>query len=311
MTTLNPSPPQADLIRRTFRLAQTEPLPALTLIEGGITNTSYRFRCRGEDYLLRQPGEDAGGYILRDQEAASYRAILPLGLCDEVLALEPETGLKITRFWEGVRPADPRNPDDVRRCMAALHRIHDYKARVPHRHDEVRLCRLFEAWMPKPSVYPAHREVQQCCLDMVPILERYEQQNAVLCHCDTVTANFLFFPRDGREEMRVIDWEYSGMADPAIDLAMFADDASYTPSETDALIRCYLGEEPDPEFTLRVYGNLALTAITWSNWEEYIRAAGSDYGDYGQKQFRNAGLFSRLFWELLPRVESEAGHGQN
>ena len=311
MTTFIPSPPQADLIRRTFHLKPTEPLPELVPVEGGITNTSFRFRCREEDCILREPGEDSVFFISRDQEAASYRAILSLEISDEVLALEPKSGRKISRFWEGARIANPRDSEDIRRCMAQLRRLHDSKIVVPHRYELGRLCQLFLSWMQEPSVYPDHREVQQRCTDMEAILKQYETQVSVLCHCDPVAANFLFFPRNGREELRIIDWEYSGMADPAIDLAMFANDAGYTPEETDTLIRCYLGEEPAPEFTLRVYGYLALTAMTLSNWEEYLRAQGVDYGDYGQKQFQTAALYSRLFWDLLPRVKAEAGHGSD
>ena len=311
MNTIIPSPPQADLIRRTFNLEPTEPLPALTPIEGGMTNSSFRFRCRGEDCILREPGEDTGLFVFRDQEAASYHAISSLGISDEVLALEPETGRKISRFWDGARIADPRDPQDVRRCMAQLRHLHDCRIAVPHRYELGRLNRLFLAWMPASSVHPGHRELQQSCMDMEKILLRYAAQHAVLCHCDPVAANFLFFPRDGREELRLIDWEYSGMADPAVDLAMFANDAGYTPEETDGLIRCYLGGEPAPDFTMRVYGYLAFTADTLSNWEEYLRAQGIDSGDYGQRQFQTAVLYSRLFWELLSRVESEAGHGSD
>ena len=43
--------------------------------------------------------------------------------------------------------------------------------------------------------------------------------------------------------------------------------------------------------------------------EETVRAAGGDLGDYGPKQYENARIYSRLFWELMPRVEAEEKHG--
>ena len=66
-----------------------------TTIEGGITNSAFRFQCRGEDCIMREPGKDSGEYISRIQEAAVYRKIKGLGISDEVLAIEPETGRKI------------------------------------------------------------------------------------------------------------------------------------------------------------------------------------------------------------------------
>jgi len=36
-----------------------------------------------------------------------------------------------------------------------------------------------------------------------------------------VPDNFLFVEKDGKEEIRLIDWEYAGMQDPHVDVAMF------------------------------------------------------------------------------------------
>lgn len=43
----------------------------------------------------------------------------------------------------------------------------------------------------------------------------------VLTHIDAVPDNFLFVEKEGREEIRLIDWEYAGMQDPHVDVAMF------------------------------------------------------------------------------------------
>lgn len=309
MELISPTPPQAELISRVFHLTPGDPIPMLTPIEGGITNESFRFQCRGEDCILREPGEDSGEYICRAHEAAVYREIRDLDISDELLAIEPDTGRKISRFWEGARIADPHDPEDVRRCIEMLRRLHSLRITVPFRHVLYRLNAFYRQEMAGiPSAYPDHGEVQRRCLAMEPILNRYLGQG-VLCHCDTVAANFLFFPQEGREELRIIDWEYASASDPAMDVGMFANDGYYTREETDALIRLYLGKEPTPDFTLRVYGYLAYTGLTYSDWEETVRAAGEDLGDYGPKQYENARIYSRLFWELLPRVEAEEKHG--
>ncbi len=309
MELISPTTPQAELISRVFQLGPKDPIPMLTPIEGGLTNSSYRFQCKGEDCILREPGEESGEYVSRESEAEVYGRIRSLDISDEVLAIEPDTGRKISRFWEGARIADPHDPEDVSRCIDMLRRLHSSRIIVPFRHVLYRLNAFYRQEMAGiPSAYPDHGEVQRRCLAMEPILNRYLGQG-VLCHCDTVAANFLFFPREGREELRMIDWEYASLSDPAMDLGMFANDGYYTPEETDSLIRLYLGKEPSPDFTMRVYGYLAYSGIAYSNWAEIQEARGEDLGDYGPKQYENARVYSRLFWELLPRVEAEEKHG--
>ena len=39
-----------------------------------------------------------------------------------------------------------------------------------------------------------------------------------LCHCDCYNPNFLI---DSNKNMYLIDWEYSGISDPAVDLGTF------------------------------------------------------------------------------------------
>ncbi|MFR7977894.1 MAG: phosphotransferase [[Ruminococcus] torques] len=44
----------------------------------------------------------------------------------------------------------------------------------------------------------------------------------VLTHIDAVPDNFLFIEEaSGSTSIRLIDWEYAGMQDPHIDIAMF------------------------------------------------------------------------------------------
>ena len=56
---------------------------------------------------------------------------------------------------------------------------------------------------------------------MNELLDRLDalQRPKVLSHIDSVADNFLFLP-DG--SVRLIDWEYSGMCDPLIDISMCA-----------------------------------------------------------------------------------------
>ena len=49
-------------------------------IKDGLTNTSFRFECKGESYVYRHPGKGTEEYINRLSEAASMRVAAELGI---------------------------------------------------------------------------------------------------------------------------------------------------------------------------------------------------------------------------------------
>lgn len=304
MDTQIPTPEQAALIRKTFQLSPASPVPLLHPISGGMTNRSFRFSLEGRHYFLREPGTDSGRFISRSQEATVYRVIRDFKLTDEVLMLEPDTGRKITRFWAGARTCDPKKKEDVEACMALLRRFHAEALQVSHEYDPGWLMKVYAAMMPRASMYPAHKQVYESCQKILPILSRLSPK-PILCHCDTSPTNFLFFEEDGIPQLRLIDWEFSGLWDPCGDIAIFATASEYTPAEVNDLMHCYLQEIPSLRFRLRVYGFLALMGMTWSNWAEYLMQQGLDTEGYGPSQFSYAQYYAKLFWALLPQVLEE------
>ena len=299
---------QEKLLRDVFDLPPEAEVPELFPIYGGLTNSSFRFTCRGEDYFFREPGYDTEAYVNRIQEAAVYRAIDDPALTDEIVLLEPETGRKITRFWKDARICDPEKEEDVRQCMALLREFHGRKLHVEHRYDLFALIDVFRQMMPEKSVYEDHEEVEKRCLDMKPYLDRYRKYD-VLCHCDPSYTNFLFVTEKEGARLHLIDWEYSGEHDPCLDIAVFDNAACYDREKIDWPMGVYLEDRPTKEFILRVYGYMALTSMLWSAWAEYKTMTGEDCAGYGPLQYRCAAEFSELFWELLPGVLGEEGNG--
>ena len=54
-------------------------------------------------------------------------------------------------------------------------------------------------------------------------IEQARLPKIVLTHIDAVPDNFLFCTdSSGNEDIRLIDWEYAGMQDPHVDIAMFS-----------------------------------------------------------------------------------------
>lgn len=284
---------QNDAIGTICRVFDASPrdITHITVLKKGMTNRSFLFTCRGKQYIMRIPGEGTDRLIDRRQEAAVYGAIRDLSLSDDVYYIDPANGYKITAFLENARVCDPENPNDVRRCMAFLRKFHERRLHVGHSFDIFGQIEFYEQlWKGNPSVYADYRRTKEQILSLRPYIEAHAGEK-VLTHIDAVPDNFLLTGDD----IRLIDWEYAGEQDPHVDIAMFAIYALYDRTQIDALIDAYFPEGCPGETRLKIYCYVAACGLLWSNWCEYKRQLGVEFGEYSLRQYRYAKDFYRIF----------------
>lgn len=284
---------QNDAIGTICRVFDASPrdITHITVLKKGMTNRSFLFTCRGKQYIMRIPGEGTDRLIDRRQEAAVYGAIRDLSLCDDVYYIDPANGYKITAFLENARVCDPENPNDVRRCMAFLRKFHERRLHVGHSFDIFGQIEFYEQlWKGNPSVYADYRRTKEQILSLRPYIEAHAGEK-ILTHIDAVPDNFLLTGDD----IRLIDWEYAGEQDPHVDIAMFAIYALYDRAQIDALIDAYFPEGCPGETRLKIYCYVAACGLLWSNWCEYKRQLGVEFGEYSLRQYRYAKDFYRIF----------------
>jgi CTP:phosphocholine cytidylyltransferase-like protein/thiamine kinase-like enzyme len=266
----------------------------ITVLKKGMTNRSFLFTCHGKKYIMRIPGEGTNHLVNRQQEAAVYQAIAQKGICDHVLYINPENGYKIVEFLENARACDASCPADVQRCMAFLRSFHEKGLTVEHTFDIFQQIDYYESLRGGASVYRDYGETKALVWSLKPFLE---QQAApyTLTHIDAIADNFLFVPTpDGTEALYLIDWEYAGMQDAHVDIAMFAIYGLYDREQLDKLIAWYFPEGCSPETVWKIYGYVACCGLLWSNWCEYKRSLGTDFGAYSLAQYRYAKDYGRL-----------------
>ena len=90
------------------------------------------------------------------------------------------------------------------------------------------------------------------------------------------------------------------MQDVHVDIAMFAIYAMYDRKQIDRLINAYFPEGIEESVKFKIYCYIAVCGLLWSNWCEYKRMCGVEFGEYSIKQYRYAKEFYRI-------VEKEAG----
>ena len=283
--------------------AQQDEVTNITVLKKGMTNRSFLFSCKNKKYIMRIPGEGTDQLINRRQEAAVYQTIAGRKICDEIAYINPENGYKITEYLEGARVCDAENEEDLQKCMKKLREFHGQKLRVDHSFDLFGQMEYYESlWEGTPSVYKDYEKTK----DHVLQLKDYIEENAgeqVLTHIDAVPDNFLFVQENGKEEIRLIDWEYAGMQDPHVDIAMFCIYSLYKKEQVDHLIDLYFEGNCDERTRIKIYCYIAVCGLLWSNWCEYKRKLGVEFGEYSLRQYR----YAKDYYKIVQQELGEEG----
>lgn len=217
---------------RPGKPAKVEPLP------GGITNANYKVDLGDEQVVIRVPGSKTELLgIDRSAEVAANRMAAAVGVAPEVLAVDGPTGCIVTRFVHG-RPipmAELATEPTLGSVIATLARVH-LAGRVEVEFNHFEVIRSYHRTaqsrgVAAPFDYRSARAV----------LERIEAARpfvpSVLGHNDLLNANML---HDG--SIRILDWEYAGMADPFFDLANFSVNNELPSEHDETIVRHYFGE---------------------------------------------------------------------
>ena len=284
-----------------YLLVSSADICNVKLLKKGMTNRSFIFTCKNKKYIMRIPGEGTQELIDRRKEAATYLAIRNLNLSDEVIYIDPDMGYKLSCYLENSRTCNPASFADVKASMSVLRKLHQQTISVDHVFDVFEQISFYESLMKKNnnseavSMYADYMDTKISVYE----LKKYIDENAappVLCHIDPVPDNFLFIPTQPNSP-RLIDWEYSGMADYHIDIAMFCIYALYNKNNIDNTISAYYSTDicnVNPSDKILIYCYVAACGLLWSNWCEYKQSFGVDFGKYAIYQYRYAKDYSQL-----------------
>lgn len=263
------------------------------VLKKGMTNRSFQFDCKEKSYIMRIPGEGTEQLINRAQEYEVYQTIKPLRICDEVFYMNPESGYKVSEYLDDARVSNSRNWDEVKECCDMLKAFHEKKLRVGHRFDIFKQIEFYEnLWNGAPSVYQDYNETKKKVYQLKEYIDA-NKQSEILCHIDANCDNFLY--SNGR--LYLIDWEYAAMQDPNVDIAMYAIYAMYDKDEVDRLIDVYYENGCEMKIRKLIYCYVAVCGFLWSNWCEYKRQLGVEFGEYSIRQYRYAKEYYAYFME--------------
>ncbi|MCR5214647.1 MAG: NTP transferase domain-containing protein [Eubacterium sp.] len=283
----------------------------ITVLKKGMTNRSFLFTCKDDKYIMRIPGEGTSKLIDRHMEADVYDAIKGKGICDDNVYLNADNGYKITKFIDNSRNCDPLDQGDIEMCMKKLRDFHDMKLSVPHTFDIFAHIDYYEKlWNGASSVYRDYQDTKEKVLSLKDYIDGQDISMG-LAHIDSVPDNFMIIEKSeaaGKNmkkdhiKIQLIDWEYAGMQDRYVDLAMFSIYSMYDKDHVDNLIDTYFavgGQKTDEDIRTRIYVYISMCGLLWSNWCEYKRGLGVDFGEYSLRQYRYAKDYYKLAKERM------------
>ena len=266
-------------------------------LKKGMTNRSFQFRCRDKKYIMRIPGEGTDQMINRRQEYEVYEQLKGTELTDPVIYISPENGYKITEFVENARNCDSDNPEDVKICMDLLREFHNMNLKVEHTFDIFEQMEYYEKLRgAEPSAYRDYQDTKVKMYELKQYIDAQPKQIS-LTHIDANCDNFLLT----KEKIYLIDWEYAGMQDIHVDIAMFAIYSMYDREKVDELINLYFQGQVDQKIRIKIYCYIAVCGFLWSNWCEYKRVCGVEFGEYSLRQYRYAKEYYHIVKEELEK----------
>ena len=292
-----------EVISKTLN-CKNEDIKNIKTLKKGMTNRSFIFTVDSKKYIMRIPGEGTDKLINRKEEADVYNTIKEKNICDELFYINPDNGFKISSFVENSRVCDPYNFEDVSKCMKKLKHFHDMKLKVNHEFNIVKQIDFYESlWLEPKSIFDDYQQTKKNVLSLIPFVNKNKAES-VLTHIDAVPDNFLFSKKGKTENIQLIDWEYAGMQDPHVDIAMFCIYSLYdSKEEIDNVIDLYFENKCNINTRIKIYCYVALCGLLWSNWCEYKRQLGVEFGEYSLKQYR----YAKDYFKIASKEIKELG----
>ena len=277
-----------DNITATLGCARSDIVDVVPMC-AGLTNLSTLFAVRGVRYVYRHPGNGTEEIINRRAEAYALEIARDLGLDDTFVYEDPDEGWKISRYVEGCSDLDYADRDQVERALRMARLLHTSGRTSPWNFDfhseGVRIVGIL-----KDKGYPLPRDFDALAERIAAVAAQMKDGagNPVLCHNDFYGPNFLV----RGDEMRLIDWEYAAMGDPACDIGNFvAQGSGYSVEETLGILPLYFGRPATPEEERHCLAAVGVVGWYWYVWAMYKEAMGNPVGEWLYIWYRAAKQF--------------------
>ncbi len=247
---------ETHIIAKADEILGTEGTAIVCRLLGGRSNYTYVIESGGRKFTFRVPGKNAGLFVDRNAELLALREVKPLGLTNNTLWFDLETGEKMAEYVEGTILSSVDATAYSSMCAAALRKIHGSGMKLKDYDPFGRLAAYEKLCTGYGFVHPA--EYFSIKSEVKRLYEAMRPERLLPCHCDFQPSNLVM----GTDRLYVLDWEYAGMNDPFYDIACHGDVGE---REMRALLKAYVEHEPKKEELDRMFNLRAFQCLQWYN----------------------------------------------
>jgi thiamine kinase-like enzyme len=254
--------------------------PRVTPISQGYTNQNFFIDVAGKSYFGRVSTDVPRHGISRIDEAVCVRLAADAGLAPAVTYAR--NGIVITRAVNG-QPlqADEMAATTLHRIARLLAKVHDIGLpRDIRSFDPIRACRRYLDQLRTHRVVVQNRRRFETILAAAPQLE-----SDCLIHGDAFYENFI----DDGQRLWLIDWEYAGRGDPAVDLAFVAMNFDLNVAQVRFLAASHGGDIPAAK-VLVLMPVAALRDVLWCLAETEANSNTEVLAGYARKCLSRLGI---------------------
>lgn len=246
-------------------------------VSEGLTNISFIFKIGGTDYIYRHPGDGTENIINRRHEKESLIRAKEAGIDPTYIYMDINEGWKISEFVSRFREPDYESFEDSKLIIRKLRQLHASGITTDYGMKPWEDAEAMEALLKKqhPDCFAPYEELKSRIFDLYS-RTLGDGVEKCFCHGDTYRHNWMILPDS---QVYLIDWEYSGMSDPGIDVGYYIVDAMYDYDRAKQFIGEYLGEKRTDSLEFHYLAYVAIIAWYWFVWALYRESCGADIGE--------------------------------
>lgn len=247
-------------------------------IKYGMTNTSFKFDIKNKSYIYRHPGYGTEKYINRKSEKYSMDIAKKLNLDNTYIYMDEDSGFKISHFIKNSKILSYDDEKNVKISLDMLRKLHKSGIKSEYTFDIFNSIKKFRL-----TIKDANRDDFDDINKLNEMIEKLrkflEKENfeKCICHCDSYNQNFLL---DEDENINLIDWEYSAMSDPAVDIGTFIACSKYSYEKSIEIIKYYLKENFSNKNLRHFISYVAICSYFWFLWGIIQEINGKSIGEY-------------------------------
>ncbi len=232
---------------------------------GGRSNYTYVIEVEEEKYTLRIPGKNGNLFVNRTYEERNLDVVQKLGINNDTVYLNLDTGVKISQYIEGETLFGMDYKNYYPRLVHILKQVHTMPLFKNDYSPTDRLttyenyCKDLGFEQPK-----RYYELKESFLSYISFLE---EDTLVACHNDAQPSNFIVGADD---KVYLTDWEFGGNNYVAYDIACFCDNNI---DQSIDLLNAYY-KNPSSNKKKRVYLWRMFQTLQWCNVAMYKELIG-------------------------------------